>query len=144
MFKTKKIAFNHGKVVNAIERSINIAIYPTLENCLFGAVKLTKYVDVDLYKYSGYVIGFDRKGSYSVGYEIGRNVVLFGVDMSSSPHIDKRKKNILILGKGPTQGSEHTLTAEKLHSISFTKKNVKCCLSLHYNGTNSYLLANDT
>ena len=42
--------------------------------------------------------------------------------MSSSSHIDNKKKDILILGKGPTQGLEHTLTAEKLHSINFTKK----------------------
>ena len=47
-----------------IERSVNISSYPTLENCLFGAVKLTKHIDVDLYKYSEYGIGFDRKGSY--------------------------------------------------------------------------------
>ena len=65
-----------------------------LENCLFGAVKLTKHVDVDLYKYSGYGIGFDRKGFYSIGDEVGRNVIIFGVDMSSSSHIDNKKKDI--------------------------------------------------
>ena len=51
--------------------------------------------------------------------------------MSSSPHIDSKKKDILILGKGPTQGLEHTLTAEKLYSINFTKENTKFCLSLY-------------
>ena len=40
--------------------------------------------------------------------------------MSSSAHIDNKKKDILILGKGPTQGLEHTLTAEKMYSINFT------------------------
>ena len=70
---------------------------------MFGAVKLTNHVDVDQNKYSGYGIGFDRKGSYSIADEIGRNVVIFGVDMSLSPHIDNEKKDILILGKGPTQ-----------------------------------------
>ena len=60
-----------------MERSVNISSYPTLENCLFGAVKLTKHVDVDLYKYSGYGIGFDRRGSYSTGDEIGRNLTIF-------------------------------------------------------------------
>ena len=59
---------------------------------MFGAVKLTKHVDVDSYKYSGYGIGFYRKGFYSIGNEIGGNVVIFGVDMSSSTKIDKRKK----------------------------------------------------
>ena len=55
-----------------------------------------------------------------------------------------RKKNILTVGKGPTQGLEHTLTAEKLYSINFTKENTKFCLSLHYNGANSYLFVNGT
>ena len=64
--------------------------------------------------------------------------------MSLSSKIDNRKKDILILGKGPTQGLEHTLTAEKLYSINFTKEKTKFCLSLHYNGVNSYLLVNGT
>ena len=62
--------------------------------------------------------------------------------MSSFPHIDNKKKDILIPGKGPTQELEHTLTAEKLYSIRFTKENTKFCLSLHYNGANSYLFVN--
>ena len=88
-----------------IERSVNISNYPTLENCLLDAFKLTKNNnDVDLQKYSGYGIGFDRKRFFSIGDEVGRNVIIFGVDMSSSPHIDNKKKDILILGKGPTKG----------------------------------------
>ena len=59
--------------------------------------------------------------------------------MSSFAHIDNQKKNILVLGKGPTQGLEHTLIAEKMYFISFTVTNKKFCLSLHYNGANSYL-----
>ena len=50
----------------------------------------------------------------------GSNVIIFGVDMSSSAHVDNKKKNILILGKGPTQGLEHILSAEKMYSINFT------------------------
>ena len=50
------------------------------------------------------------------------------------------KKDILVLGIGPTQGLEHTLTAEKMYSINFTEK--RFCLSLHYNGANSYLFVN--
>ena len=42
--------------------------------------------------------------------------------MRSAWKIDNRKKDILILGKGPTQGLEHTLSAEKLYSINFNKK----------------------
>ena len=55
---------------------------------MFGAVKLTKQIDIDLYKYSGHGIGFDRKGFFSIGHEIARNVKIFGVDMSSSSYID--------------------------------------------------------
>ena len=55
-----------------------------------------------------------------------------------------KKKHILILGKSPTQGLDHTLTAEKMYSINFTLTKNKLCLSLHYNGPNSYLFANGT
>ena len=116
-----------------------------LENCLFGAVKWAKHLDVDLYKYSGYGIGFHRKGPFSIGNEIGRNVIIFGIDMNSSLHIDNKWKDILILWKGPTQAlGEHSLTAEKLCSINFTKENTKFCLSWHYKGANSYLFVNVT
>ena len=62
--------------------------------------------------------------------------------MSSSTKIDNRKKDIFILGKGPTQGLEHTLSAEKIYLINFTEHNKKFCFSLHYNGANSYLFVN--
>ena len=64
--------------------------------------------------------------------------------MNSSIHIDNKGKDILILGKGPKQGlGKNSLTAGKMYSINFTltKKN---CLSLHYNGANSYLFVNGT
>ena len=64
--------------------------------------------------------------------------------MSSSTHIDNKKKDILILGKRPIQGLQHTLTAEKMYSINFTVTKKKVCLSLHYNGANSYLFVNGT
>ena len=47
--------------------------------------------------------------------------------MNSTVHINNKKKDILVLGKGPTQELEHTLTAEKIYSITVTKK--KFCLS---------------
>ena len=118
---------------------------PTLKNSLFGAVTLTKNADIDKYRYSGYGIGFDRRGSFSFpGGGFGQNVIIFGADMSSSAHIDNKKKDILILGVGPTQGLEHTLTAEKMYSINFTVTKKKFCLSLHYNGANSYFFVNGT
>ena len=64
--------------------------------------------------------------------------------MSSSIHIDNIKKYILVLGRGSMQGLESTLTAEKMYSINFTVTKKKFCLSLHYNGANSYLFVNGT
>ena len=142
------VTFNQGKVVNIyivyeISRSTNISEYPTLENCLFGLVSLTKNADINKYKYSGYGIGFDRHGSFSSpGIGLSRNVIIFGVNMSSSKKIDNKKKDIFILCKGPAQGLEHALSAEKIYSINFTDHNKKFCLSLHYNRANSYLFVN--
>ena len=135
--KQNAIIYNHGKSVNIyivyeINKTDNTTSSdPTLENCLFGAVTLTKNADIDKYKYSGYGIGFNRKVSFSFpSTGLGRNVIIFGVDMSSSTlKIDNRKKDILILGKGPPQGLEHTLSAEKFHSINFTEQDKKFCLS---------------
>ena len=64
--------------------------------------------------------------------------------MSSSAHIDNKKKDISILGKGLTQGLEHTLIAENMYSINFTVTKKKFCLHLHYNGANVYLFVNGT
>ena len=64
--------------------------------------------------------------------------------MSFSAHIDNKKKDIIVLGIAPTRGLEHTLTAEKMYSINFTVTKKKFCLSLHYNGANSYLFVNGT
>ena len=63
--------------------------------------------------------------------------------MSPSVHVDNKKKDILVIGKGPTQGlGENSLTAEKMYSINFMLKRKRFCLSLHYNGSNSYLFVN--
>ena len=95
-----------------MNKNFSVSNYPTLEKFLFNAVKLTKNSNIDKYKYSGYGRGFDRKGKISVGF--GRPYIIFGVDMSSSVHVDNKKKDILILGDGSTQGSYvTTLTAEK-------------------------------
>ena len=59
--------------------------YPSLATALFGAVKLTKTAYIDKYKYSGYGIGFDGYAFFShPSSGTGRNVIIFGVDMSSS------------------------------------------------------------
>ena len=70
-------------IVYEVSQNYNISSYPTLENCLFGAVSLTKNTDND-YKYSGYGNEFDRKGEFSFGSRgFGRNCIIFGADMSS-------------------------------------------------------------
>ena len=142
--KQDKITFNHGKIVNIyivcdLESTIKYDADITLENCLFGAVKITKNTDVSKYKYFGYGITFDGKGAFShPNGSFGNNAIIFGVDMSSSVHVDNKKKDVLILGKVPTQGLDgKTLTAEKMYSINFTATRRKFCLSLHYNGENS-------
>ena len=104
---------------------------------------MTKNADIDKYGYCGYGIWFDRKTIFSFPSSgFGQNVMIFGVDMSSSAQIDNKKKDVLIFGKRPTQGLQHTLTAEKMYSINFTVTKKKFCLSLHYNWANSYLFVN--
>ena len=63
-------AFSHKKVVNIyivyeLGASSSHINNPTLKNCLFGAVTLTKNADIEKYKYLGYGIGFDRRSSFS-------------------------------------------------------------------------------
>ena len=64
-----KILYTHNNIVNIyiayeLGASTSHNIDPTLKNCLFGAVNLTKNADIDKYKYSGYGIGFDRRSSF--------------------------------------------------------------------------------
>ena len=148
--KQDKIAFNHGKIVNIyivydLESNLN-NFDPVLENFLFGAVKLTKNNDIDKCKYTGYGIGFDSKGIFlfSDG-SFGQNVIIFGADMSSSIYANNKINNILVLDKQFIQGiNDTTIYTEKTYSINFTNTEVKFCLSLHYNGDNSYRFVNVT
>ena len=91
--QSNKISYTHKTVDIYIVYEINVHNtnynYPTLEHCLFGAVTLTKNDDIDKYGYFGYGIGFDRKGNFSFpggGYD--QNIIIFGVDMSFTTHID--------------------------------------------------------
>ena len=117
-----------------------------LGNCLFGSVKLTKNADLDKYKYTGYGIGFDSCLEFSLpGGTMGKNVIIFRVDISSSVNVDYKGKYILIIGEGPTQGlDDTTLTAEANYPINFIQSGKKFVLSLHYNGSNSFLFVNAT
>ena len=102
-------------IVYELDASGSFRDDPTLEHSLFGTVKSTKNADFDKYHYSGYGMGFDRKGSFSfAGSGFGQNVIIFGADTRSSFHVDNKGKHILILGFGRTQRlGEHSLTAEK-------------------------------
>ena len=66
---------------------------------------MTKNDDIDKHGYFGYGNGFDRRSGFSFSDGgFGQNVLIFGADMSSSVHIDNKKKDILVLGKGPAKG----------------------------------------
>ena len=118
-WKQEKIIYTHREIVNIyivykIDKNDNTSSDPKLEKCLFDSVSLTKNYDIGKYQYSGYGTGFDKHGflPHPSG-ETGRNVIIFGVEMSYSTKIDNRKKDIFILGKSPTQGLEHTISTEK-------------------------------
>ena len=115
--QSNKLTYTHKKIVNiciVYERgaSSSDANDPTQESCLFGAV--TKNSEIDKYRFSGYGIEFDGIGRFSFpGGGVGQNLLICGADMSSSAYIDNKKNDILVVGIGPTQGLEQTLTVEK-------------------------------
>ena len=74
---------------------------------------------------------------------MGKNVIIFGADMSSSVHIDNKGKDILILGERRRQGlHDTTLTSKAKYPINFTQPRKRFVLSLHYNGSNSFFYLN--
>ena len=89
--------FTHKKVVNIyivyeLAASSSDDSDPTLKNCLFGTVTLTKNADIEKYKDSVYGVGFDRRSSFSfTGGGFGQNGLIFSADMSTSIHIDNKK-----------------------------------------------------
>ena len=71
----------------------NLNTYFTLNNCTFRSVELTKNADSNKYKYSGYGIEFDPRSEFLfTDGSMGRNVIIFGANMSSYVHIDNKKK----------------------------------------------------
>ena len=107
--KQQKPAYTHRAIVNIyivyeMDASSSHSDDLTLENSLFGPIRLTKNTDINKYQYSGYGIGFTRKSSFSFpGSGFGQNMLMFGADMSSSVHVDNKKKDILVIAKGPTK-----------------------------------------
>ena len=118
----------------------------TLKDCLFGRVKLAKNTNPDQYVYSSYGIEFDSRSEFSLcDGSMDKIVIIFGVDMSSSVHVDNKGKDFLILGISPTQRLDDTmLAAEAQYSHNFLRPNRKFCLSLHYNRSNSFSFVNAT
>ena len=123
----------------------------TIQNALFGAMKFTKNTNSSKNNYTGYGLCFDEGGEFGQTVKQGnfnrttnaKNVIIFGVDTSSSIHATKRANNIYVMGKEFIQGiNDTTIYAEKLFHNNFTEFGVKFVLSLHYNGDNSYLFAN--
>ena len=123
----------------------------TIQNTLFGAMKITENTDSSKNNYKGYGLCFDEGGEFGHTVKQGnfncttnaKNVIIFGVDTSSSVHATNRANNIYVMGKEFIQGiNDTTIYAEKLFHNNFTEFGVKFVLSLHYNGDNSYLFAN--
>ena len=124
----------------------------TIQDALFGAMQNTKNAtDSDKNNYKGYGICFDERSKF--GHTIteigvthtsnGRNVLIFGADMSYSVDATNKANHIYLMGDGLTQGiNDTTIYAEKIYFRNFTEPNVKFVLSLHYNGDDSCLFVN--
>ena len=82
----------------------------TVQNALFGSVKITKNAtDTSKYKYEGYGICFDESGMFSMGnINNGRNVLIFGVHENSVVHSNNKANNIFIMSDGFVQGINDT------------------------------------
>ena len=128
-----KVTYNHGPIVK-VYIVYRLTPFTTntksaaLENCLFDAAILTKNDDIDQYKYSGYGIGFDSRGTFShPSRGFGKNVITFGADLSSSVHANNKTRNILVLRKDFIQGiDDATIYAEKMYSTNSTR--ITCLL----------------
>ena len=124
----------------------------TIQNALFGAMQITKNaIDNSKNNCKGYGICFDERSQF--GHTInedgrahttnGRNVLIFGVDMSFSAHATNRANHIYLMGDGLTQGiNDTTLYVEKNYWRNFKDPGKKIIISLHYNGDESYFFVN--
>ena len=122
ILRQPKVSYTHEKAVNIyiaqeLAGSCSHSDDPTLKNYLFGAVTLTKNAEIDKYRYSGYRIGFDRKSSFSFpGGGFGQNVLVFGAHMSSSAHINNKKRHISSWKRSNTGIRTHINCRENLFS----------------------------
>ena len=124
-----------------------------IQNALFGAMQITKDpTNNSKNNYKGYGLCFDERSNFSRTLtqdgrqrtSNGKNVLIFGADLSSSIHATNRANQIYCFGEGPMQGiNDTTIYAEKNYYRNFTEHGEKFVLSLHYNGDDSYLFVND-
>ena len=124
----------------------------TIQNALFGAMQITKNgTDNSKINYKGYGICFDERSKFShtiteggfAHTTNGRNVLIFGVDMSFSAHATNRANHMYLMGEGLTQGiDDTTIYVEKNYWRNFTNPGKKFMISLHYNGDKSYFFVN--
>ena len=133
--KSKVIHPNDNKVVNIyiVYRLDPICNFRstdyTIQNALFGAVKITKNVtDSSKNKYEGYGICFDEGGTFTKGNITNdRNVIFFSADMSFSTHATNRANNIYVLGDFFVQGiNGTTIYAEGVYKTNFTEVEKNC------------------
>ena len=134
-FKQNKIDYYHGAVVNIyivykLQKRTVISPDFTVQNALFGVVKITKDISTSTYSYSGYGICFDAKSSFSFGNSLtAKNVIIFGCDMSFSSHTNNRANKIYVLGKDFIQGvNGATIYAEKMYKTDYTEQDKKFVL----------------
>ena len=124
----------------------------TIQNALFGAMQITKKAtDNSKNNYKGYGICFEERSQFShtiteggfAHTTNGRNVLIFGVDMSFSAHTTNRANHIYLMGEGIAQGiNDTTIYVEKNYWSNFTDPGKKFIISLHYNGDKSYFFVN--
>ena len=78
---------------------------------MFGTINIAKSCDKEKHVCSGYRIAFDGKGEWNFNNDYARNVIVFGVDNSSSPHTNNLKNTFLILGQGDIFGISGSFVA---------------------------------
>ena len=149
--QNKVLHLNNNTVVNIcivyrldkISNTRNIDY--TIQNALFGAVKITKNTtNTSKTKHEGYGLCFDEGGTFAKGsFTNGKNVIIFGAKMSFSTHTTNKANNIYVLSDFLVQGiSGTTIYVEQVYKTKFTEAEKEFVLSLHYNGNESYLFAN--
>ena len=148
IFKRKSTLVQNGNDIIAGGPIVNIYfVYKTspktinynfiFRDCLFGAIKITNTTNSDTgkWQYSGYRVGFDSTGSFThPDGGNGKNVIIFGADMSNSRHKTNDTQSVLVLVHGLMQKiNDTTIYAEKMYSPNFTVDNKIFCLIFFYN-----------